>query len=322
MPRLIPPERQRGGASAWRERVSSTPPSTLRSVPEIHSLRRSPVRARNTHSQVHPGLSANTLASEMGRDTTRHSNEHTFARANGQHTPCGFCARKSGNLCRPRCTFSPLPRDAGVKSLRKHHQHVCGSIDRSQLQQLRCRPCRFSCVHALRHRKQWLKCVHSGTGDLQGWKTSYHRPLEFAIGDDPGASPAASSANMLRRFTSDHAAMASRQGLDWPARRRTSAKRCNTGMRTPADLCSMPASPLRSEICACGSWPWALRSSQPHTATQTLHTRSTHAHNTYATAAPGAPETAPPPRQGANCSTALASTRSQKRHPAACQHLP
>ena len=160
----------------------------------------------------------------MGRGTTCHGNEHTFARASGQHTPCGFCARKSGNLCRPRCTFSPLPRDAGVKSLRKHHQHVCGSINRSQLQQLRCPPCRFSCVHALRHRKQWLKCVHSGTGDLQGWKTSYHRPLEFAIGDDADASPAASSANMLRGFTSDHAAMASRQrDPNRPARRRTSA---------------------------------------------------------------------------------------------------
>lgn len=41
------------------------------------------------------------------------------------------------------------------------------------------------------------------------------------------------------------------------------------------------------ELCVCGPWPWALRSSQPHTATHTLRTRSTHAHNKHATAAPG-----------------------------------
>ena len=213
----------------------------------------------------------------MGRGTTCHGNEYTFACASGQDTPCGFCARKSGNLCRPRCTFSPLPRDAGVKSLRKHHQHVCGSIDRSQLQQLRCRPCRFSCVHAVRHRKQWLKCVHSGTGDLQGWKTSYHRPLEFAIGDDADASPAASSANMLRGFTSDHAATASRQRDPAGPHDAGRARKGATGpcaRQLLAARCLHPS--CFGELCVCGPWPWALRSSQPHTATHTLRTRSTH----------------------------------------------
>ena len=224
----------------------------------------------------------------MGRGTTCHGNEYTFACASGQDTPCGFCARKSGNLCRPRCTFSPLPRDAGVKSLRKHHQHVCGSIDRSQLQQLRCRPCRFSCVHAVRHRKQWLKCVHSGTGDLQGWKTSYHRPLEFAIGDDADASPAASSANMLRGFTSDHAATASRQRDPAGPHDAGRARKGATGpcaRQLLAARCLHPS--CFGELCVCGPWPWALRSSQPHTATHTLRTRSTHTHNKHATAAPG-----------------------------------
>ena len=315
MPRLIPPERQRGGASAWRERVSSTPPSTLRSVPEIHSLRRSPVCAsapsafQRTHWRARWAEARHVTATST-RSHVRADKTHRAA-----------FAPESLAICVVHVAHShPCP---GMQA-----SNLCESIINTSAEALTEANCSSSAVGPADSRACMLFDTESsgssvctrGPGTYKDGRhhTTDHWNSLLVTMLTQAPPPAARTCCVgSRQITRPR-----RHGRGTPPARTTQDERAKVQQGHAHASCSLLAACIPAILenyasAGPGHGPCVPASRTPQ------HTRSAHAPHTHTTSTQQRhPETAPPPRKGANCSTALASTRSQKRHPAAWQHLP